>query len=321
MVQVEEVVIVGASEAALHVIERLPEKVLKHVVVLSGEDGRPQLEGVEATFLARAKSRAARLGTEGLVMRATTRMVCSAPDSTKLERWIAAKRERKESAPFAHEPLVNAVEGFVACPSQEAVLGFLESRAKRFFKKGLRLVDAKLSSLQVALEDRAGESETARKAQAKRVLEMKLSNGTTLFARHVVLADAGTCVGRINTPAFVGRIDIASKYLASRHESFAGGDLKSWESGISFAETDLILAELASLSGKAICIVGGAEGGETCVHLARKAMEALNAKEVLLVFKEDLGDTRDFEVDVGWLGGKRMKDFLESMNPKQKLRA
>ena len=39
---------------------------------------------------------------------------------------------------------------------------------------------------------------------------MKVSDGSVFLARQVVLADAGTCLGEVTVPAFVGQITPSS---------------------------------------------------------------------------------------------------------------
>lgn len=324
MVRDKEVwlVIVGASEAALHLVERLPEKALRDVVVLSGEEGscRARGDGGDdgiSSFLARGKDKMKRLRMESEPARRTTRMACSAIDSTKLERWIASKAAAGDDA-FASGPLVEAVEGFVRCPSLEALNKFFDSRARRFARKGLRVVDARLESVSVVRhgggpatveEDLARldlESEPSR-AGKEEVVRMKLSDGSTLLASRVVVADTGACAGRANVPAFVGRIGMAS-----------GASGKGWHEAIAYAESDLDLNKSSDYSSKTICIVGG---GMTSVHLADKALNELGAARVHLISRGKMDAVKKFDVDIGWLGKKNMKAFLEEMGPGERLMA
>ncbi|QDZ21676.1 hypothetical protein A3770_06p41940 [Chloropicon primus] len=251
--------------------------------------------------------------------RRTTRMACSAIDSTKLERWIASKAAAGDDA-FASEPLVEAVEGFVRCPSLEALGKFLDSRARRFARKGLRVVDARLESVSVvphgdgpaALEGGLArldlEAEPSRAGKGA-LVRVKLSDGSTLLASQVVVADTGTCAGRANVPAFVGRIGMAS---------CASGGGAGWHEAIAYAESDLDLSKSSDYSGKTICIVGG---GITSVHLADKALHELGVARIHLISRGKMDGVKKFDVDVGWLGKKNMKAFLEEMGPWERLRA
>ena len=300
-------VIVGAGEAALHVLERLPDRLLKKTVVLAGAEGQGRRGG--PCFLARSSDKLARLRMEAQVARKTTRMACSSQDSTKLEKWIASKRTDDAGA-FAVEPLTRSVENFVACPTLEAVRKFLESRAKRFMKKGLRLIAGRPTSLEVvnptAVEGEGGGAHPEGHAQ---LVRMKVSDGSVFLARQVVLADAGTCLGEVTVPAFVGQITPSS----GEEEN------QDWLGAIAYAEIDLDLSEESlDCSGKAICIVGG---GMTSVHLASHAIKTLGAERVYLVTQGRAHQrVEPFEVDAGWLGRRHMKEFCELSTPREKMR-
>ena len=307
-------VIVGAGEAALHLLERLDPRTLSETVVVGGEEGeipRRGKGGPRGGFLARSDDRVERLGMRAQASRITTRMVCTTPDSTKLERWIASRRP--EDKVFDHEPaLVSAVENFVASPTLEAAGKFFAARARKFTKRGgARLLHDKVKSIRVAQVARPSPDTpdsvlAPAGSDPSPLLEVALAGGGEITTRHLVFADTGTCFGRPNVPPFLGRVPRASATLYPDTEAS-----DAWREAMAMAETDLDLRSLApphTAPPPAICIVGG---GMTAVHLAGAALTTAKAKHVYLICKGKLDGVSEFGFQVGWMGSKLMKEYRE----------
>ena len=314
---VSPLVIVGATEAAIHVLERIPEDILKRTFVLAGESGESEI-AAEGLWFARWKSKLKRLNLHAQVSRSTTRMHCPCPDSTKLERWATSRQMKaigNNSGSHDRELLVNAVDGFVACPTLEAVDMFLTSRSKRLLKRGVKLVKDKVKSIEVLSEadTKTLLSKFNTGLTTAKIVRLTLISGASLLAQHVVLADQGTCIGRANVPAFLGRVSMASEALSTEKNTSAAEVANALEERMFIAEDNLDLSKL-EVAQKRVCIVGG---GMTSIHLAEQAV-GKGAEQVYLVCKGKLDNKRDFEVEAGWMGGKYMRKFVK-LKPEERL--
>jgi hypothetical protein len=250
-------------------------------------------------------------------------MHCPCPDTTKLERWVSAKHSTIGAADGSSkcDALVKAVEGFVACPRIEAVDLFLAARGKRFLRKGVKLIEDKLKSVDLVSKEElfpnkkkveAEEEEQSSSLKYVVKLQLKSDSSSLLFAENVVLADTGTCVGRANIPSFLGRISLASQALSGGDDQ--QDEIGAWTERIAFAESDLDLTT-CDISDKVVCIVGG---GMTSIHLAEQALGRLGAKQVYLISKSKMDRVKKLQVDIGWMGGKYMRQYL-TLSPQERL--